>query len=373
MNELLRVGIIGCGAIAQIMHIPYIIDYDDRFKLVAASDIDKGVLDAVADHYSIPSRYTNYQDLLAHDDIDAVFICHGGSHYDTIIAALDAGKHIFVEKPITWNVREAEDVAERVAKSDRVVQVGYHKLYDPAFGYAKKQVEQMQDLGYARITVLHPDNYLGLSPYRIRRGNGAVLEGHVDVSSWDAAVRGQLQAFATGVMAPLVDEVLGARQDDDRLRLGYGLLAASLIHQVYMMYAFLGEPKAVVSAEMWRDGLSIHAVIEYPQDIRCTLDWHYLSHVKDYREEYAFYGNHDRVLLQFPSPYLRNFPSPVIVQGGSGELAWEKRIIVSHDEAFRNEILAFYDNVRSASTPVSSVYEAVLHMDFLQQLINAVR
>lgn len=370
MPEPLRVGVIGCGAIAQIMHIPYLVEYE-QFVLVALSDVDGGTLDAVGERYGIAHRYTDYHDLLARDDIDAVVIAHGGSHRATTMAALDANKHVFVEKPLTWNLREAEEVATCASKSDRIVQLAYHKLYDPAFAYAREQIQQMSDLGFVRITVLHPVNELGFSPHRIRRGS-KVVEGHVDPGTLAYQHEMQVRDFATGETKLLVDEALGARKDDQRLRLGYGIICSSLIHQVYMLYGFLGEPKRVVNANIWRDGFSFHALVEYSGDLQVTLDWHFLSNLKDYREEYAFFGNYKRVMLQFPSPYFRNFPTPVIIQGGEGELAWEKRVIVSYDEAFRNEMLAFYDNVRSNTQPISSVSDAVKHSRFIQQLIDAV-
>jgi predicted dehydrogenase len=371
MNSPLRVGVVGCGAIAQIMHIPYLVEYREHFKLMALADMSRPVLDAVADFYHIADRYTDWRDLLARDDIDAVVLSHSGSHYATVMAALDANKHIFVEKPLAWNLREVEAIADRASKSDRIVQIGYHKLYDPGYTYAREAVQQMKDIGFSRITVLHPANELGFSPYRLRRGNGVIVEGHVDVGTWDEQIKGQLAAFATGEVAQLVDEALGERRTDPRMRLGYGIVTISLIHQIYMMYGFLGEPKRVVSADLWRDGESIHALIEYPNDLRVSIDWHFLSHLKDYREEYAFYGNHERVTLQFPSPYFRNFPSPVIIQGGEGELAWEKKITVSHDEAFRNELLAFHTNVVKNQTPATTVNDALKHARFSRSLIEA--
>lgn len=364
MSNPLRVGLIGCGAIAQIMHIPYLVEYE-QFELVALADVHQPTLDAVADRFGITQRYTDWRDLVARDDIEAVVICHSGSHRDSIIATLDADKHIFVEKPLAWNVREAEEVAARVAQSDRVVQVGYHKRYDPAFAYAKTELEKMRDVGFGRITVLHPANELGFSPYRIRRGDGVIDEGHIDPGAWDRQVQMQLNAFTGGELGPLVDEALGERKDDPRLQLGYGIITISLTHQIYMMYGFLGEPERVISTNIWRDGLSIHALVKYPDNLRVTLDWHFLSHLKDYREEYAFYGNHERVIVQFPGPYFRNFPSPVIVQGGEGELAWEKRVVVSLDEAFRNELLNFYSNVRQGNTPPTTVEEAVKHLSLI--------
>ncbi len=264
-------------------------------------------------------------------------------------------------------------MAARAAKSDRVVQLGYHKLYDPGFLYAKEQVAKMHNLGYARITMLHPSNALGLHHHRIRRGDGVIEEGHVDVPPWEPFVKAAYESCAGGAVAPLVDEALGPRKADRRLRMAYGMLVQSIIHQVYTLHGFLGDPLRAVSLETWREGMSIHAVIEYPGDLRCTLDFQYLPVLKNYFEEYAFFGNQDRVLLQLPSPYLKNAPSPVIVQGGDGELAWEKKITVSYMEAFRNEMLAFYDNVRGHKTPRTTVQDALKHTRFIQQLIDVAR
>src|SRR5262249_52843333 len=147
MAAPLRIGVVGCGAIAQIMHIPYLVDYE-QFELVALADASRPVLDAVGDRYKIARRYVDWREMFAQEDIEAVALLHSGSHHDTTIAALDANKHVFVEKPIAWNVREAEEVAARAAKSDRTVQIGYHKLYGPAIPYVKEQIKKMHDLGF---------------------------------------------------------------------------------------------------------------------------------------------------------------------------------------------------------------------------------
>ncbi len=373
MNPL-RIGVIGCGAIAQAMHLPHMFDYPEDFQVVALADSHRPTLDAVGERYRVAERSTDWRDIMARGDVDAVALLHGGSHYPTLVAALDAGKHVFVEKPITWSLTEAADAAERVRRSDRIVQVGYHKLYDPAFGYAKEQLQQMHDVGFGRITVLHPENQLGLSPHRIRRGDGAIDEGHIEPPSAADVIAGGLQGSYSDAIRADVDTALGERKDHAALRVAHGFLTVSVIHQIYMLYGFLGEPKRVISADVWRGGLSIHTVIDYGDDLHVTLDWHYLSQVKDYREEYAFYGHHDRVTMQLPAPYFRNFPSPVILQGGDGELAWEKRVIVSYEEAFRLELTAFYENVRAGQQPQwGAVEDAVRHMAFIQQIVDAAR
>lgn len=366
------IGVVGCGAIAQLSHIPNLLSDDDRFRLMALSDMNRELLEEVADHFNIIDRYIDFRELLDREDIEAVLICHSGSHRDTVLAALNRNKDVFVEKPLAWNLREAQEVAGAAQRSDRIVQVGYHKLYDPAFPVAKQYVDQIEDLGFVRITVLHPTNELGLSPHRIRRGRGEVLEGHIDPGSWAYQLQMQREGLTGGNLSPLVDEALGVRKDDLHLRQCYGNIVISLIHNVYMMYGFLGPPKRLRSAEYWREGMSIHLLVEYSDDLCCSLDWHYLSHLKDYREEYSFYGNRQRVSLQFPSPYFLHFPSPVILQGGEGELAWEKRIVVSYDEAFHCELRAFHENIIKRQSPRTGVVDALQHMRFLQEIISTI-
>jgi len=355
-----------------MMHIPYLTEYE-QFELIALADVYEPILEDVGNRYGIQRRYRDWQTMFAQEDIEAVILTHAGSHHDAVIDALDAGKHIFVEKPLAWNLREVREIAIRVEKSDRIVQVGYHKRYDPGYRYAREQVQQMDDIGFARITVLHPPDEMGHSIYRIRRGHGLIRDGHIPVLPWEQQVAGMLEGLAGGNLASLVDEALENRKEDPTFRLAYGILTISVIHQVYTLFGFLGNPERVLSTDIWREGLSIHSVLAYPDNLRVTIDWHFLSHLKDYREEYAFYGNHQRVQFHLPSPYFRNFPSPVIIQGGEGELSWEKKVIVSYDEAFRNELLAFYDNVRKEKEPETNVREAVQHAEIIQEMIGIAR
>jgi predicted dehydrogenase len=373
MNTL-NIGLIGCGAIAQLAHIPYLTNDETRFRLVALADTHAPTLEAVANHHHIEQRFTDWREMLRLPELDAVVICHAGSHRESVLAALDAEKHVFCEKPLAWNVREVEEVAARAARSNRIVQVGYHKLYDPAFAYAREHLHQMRDLAYGQITVLHPWNDLGLSMHRIRRGDGLFREGHIEPGDFAEQPALHEQGLAGGDLAPLTDEALGERKGDQRLRVAYGITTISLIHQVYTLFGFLGAPSRIVEATCWRGGLSIHALFEYPNDFRLSLDWHHLHNLKDYREEYAFYSNHERLAFQLPSPYFLHFPSPVTIQGHDGELAWEKRVIVSYAEAFQEELRAFHHNVITQQQPTwGKVSDAVAHSRFIQQLIEQMR
>ncbi|NOG48482.1 MAG: hypothetical protein HND48_02810 [Chloroflexi bacterium] len=95
-------------------------------------------------------------------------------------------------------------------------------------------------------------------------------------------------------------------------------MTVSVIHQIYMLFGLLGDPVRVMHTEVWRQGMSISALIEFPGQVHCTLNWHNLPYLNDYRETYSLAGNRQRLRLEFPGPYYRNLPTPVVLQGGAG-------------------------------------------------------
>src|SRR5688572_24710636 len=119
----LRVAVIGCGHIAQWMHIPYLRELDDRFEIVAACDISRKVVDRVADFYQIPARFTSYQAMLEEVKPDACLIATV-DHYEPALHSIEAGAHVLVEKPMCLLLEEAEHLAARAEQLDRVIQVG---------------------------------------------------------------------------------------------------------------------------------------------------------------------------------------------------------------------------------------------------------
>ncbi len=104
--EKVRVGVIGVGQIGK-QHL-------DNYKkiegaeVVAIADVNESEANRVAGVYGIPNVYTNFRDLLARDDIQAVDVClHNNFHAGVTIAALEAGKHVFCEKPMAGAYADA--------------------------------------------------------------------------------------------------------------------------------------------------------------------------------------------------------------------------------------------------------------------------
>jgi predicted dehydrogenase len=136
----LRVGVIGCGRIAQAAHLPALARAEGA-ELVAVCDPSAVLSRGVGRRYDVPST-TDTAELLARDDVDAVLIAVPDRlHLPVTAQALDAGKHVLVEKPLAATVVEAEEIAALAAASGLAVQVGAMKRHDPGIQFAMGAVQ----------------------------------------------------------------------------------------------------------------------------------------------------------------------------------------------------------------------------------------
>jgi predicted dehydrogenase len=128
----LRVGLIGTGLIAQVMHLHYLAELGDRFEVAAVCDIAGDSARACAERYRIPAVFTDWRELIRHP-LDAVLVLTSGSHAPAAEAAARAGRHVFVEKPMCFSVPEGRAMVAAAEEAGVTLMVGYPKRYDPAF------------------------------------------------------------------------------------------------------------------------------------------------------------------------------------------------------------------------------------------------
>jgi len=87
----------------------------------------------------------------------------------------------------------------------------------------------------------------------------------------------------------------------------------------------------------------------------------------------AYYGRGSRVRLVFPSPFFRNMPTPVIVEGMENGKPFEKRVIASMKEAFKEEMLYFAECVQHSKTPITTPEEARGDVALLHNIFHAIK
>lgn len=138
-----RVGIIGNGGICKGAHLEEYIN-DDRVEVVALCDIIEERAQFLRDNYFPDADvYTDYKELLKDESIDSVDICTPNYLHSIIaVAAFEAGKHVFCEKPDAVSVEEAVRMNEAAKKAGKTLMIMRNNRFVAASKYAKKYIEK---------------------------------------------------------------------------------------------------------------------------------------------------------------------------------------------------------------------------------------
>jgi predicted dehydrogenase len=141
MSKTFKIGYIGAGGIAgsQIKHLKKY----EGVEVVACSDVSDKSLAKMKTEHGIAKTYTDYKAMLRDEpELDAISVCTpNGLHAEHTIAALNAGKHVMVEKPMSMTVAEAKDMIACAKKSGKHLIIGFQWRFDPKTEVIRKQIE----------------------------------------------------------------------------------------------------------------------------------------------------------------------------------------------------------------------------------------
>jgi predicted dehydrogenase len=150
-----QVGIIGCGEIAQVVHIPTLNFLSDLFQITYLCDISRAALThckAKVVGLEAPKTTTDPEELCASPNVDVVFVINSDEYHALhAVLALSHNKHVFVEKPMALNDRDANAIIEAEMLSEGRVMVGYMRRFAPAFEDAIREIGGMDKILYARV------------------------------------------------------------------------------------------------------------------------------------------------------------------------------------------------------------------------------
>ncbi|AXY25016.1 inositol 2-dehydrogenase [Suicoccus acidiformans] len=141
--EKLNVGIVGLGRLGKI-HAHHLAESIGAFHLYAACSVVDSELDYAKENLGVEKVYRDYGEMLADDAIDAVvLVTPSHQHCGQIIQGLEAGKHVFCEKPLGLELEEMLRVEKAVEEHpNQVFMLGFMRRYDESYMYAKELVDQ---------------------------------------------------------------------------------------------------------------------------------------------------------------------------------------------------------------------------------------
>ena len=158
MARLIKVGIIGCGGIANGKHMPSLSRVADC-EMVAFCDIIPERAEKAAKDFGTADAkvYTDYKELLADPEIEVVHVCTPNrSHSFITVDALHAGKHVMCEKPMAINSAEAKKMLDAAKETGKKLSIGYQSRFRDDSQFMKKEAEDgtFGDIYYAKATAI---------------------------------------------------------------------------------------------------------------------------------------------------------------------------------------------------------------------------
>ncbi len=140
-GEKMRVGVIGTGKIACVLHLnEYSLNPDA--DLVAICDNDPGRLKIAADRYGLRKTYSDYPKMLAQENLGAVSVCLPNYlHHPVTMAALEAGVNVLVEKPMALNSKDAAEMIATAKANKKLLMVSQTQRFSPVHQKAKEVVD----------------------------------------------------------------------------------------------------------------------------------------------------------------------------------------------------------------------------------------
>jgi scyllo-inositol 2-dehydrogenase (NAD+) len=211
----LAVGLVGLGRLGKV----YARDLSARLEettLVAVADLDRALAERIAEDFDVPRAYANAEELIADPMVEAVVVASPThTHRDVAIAALNARKPTFCEKPLALSLNECRAIEDAVKQSGTFFQMGFMRRFDPGYAAAKQRIEN----GLIGAPVVFKSTSRDPFPPSVEYANPASSGGilvdmgihDIDLARW---FMGEVETV-TAVAGTLVYPELGAVGDFD--------------------------------------------------------------------------------------------------------------------------------------------------------------
>jgi predicted dehydrogenase len=297
VSRRLRVGVVGGGLIAQAIHLPNLARLDGEFELVAMADVSRRVAEGLAQRNAPARPYVEWEAMLDGERLDAVVVCSPhGTHAEVVLAALDRGLHVLVEKPLCIVPDDAAAICRRRDEAGLVVQVGYMKRFDAAYEAFLAALPSTPD-GLRLVDVVTYDPWMAREPFvpwsRMLRGDD------VPPAVVDAGARAEAEQVGRAV----------GSSDEAAVRAYSYTFLACLVHDVNLVHGALdriGARGAVepLAAAAWAGGDAASFTARLPGGAAWHCAWVLLPGQMEFRERASLYFDDAVHELELGAPYL---------------------------------------------------------------------
>jgi predicted dehydrogenase len=353
----IRIGIIGCGEVTQINHLPSLKFLEDQFEVTAVSDVSASVLEAVGNLHHVSHRFLDYRDLLKSSQVDAVLITTPHAyHAPQTLAALEHGKHVLVEKPMAMTLEDADAVIAAQKRTGLIVQVGYMRRYASAFEEAVTRVKKLESIRLARVhAVIGRNEFFSSSNSKVIRGSD--VPAQVIEAGKQLHQRKMHQAIGEASRA---------------LTTVYELMVGLCTHDLSAMRELIGIPKKVLYATQRQGGLYISAAFDYGEFV-CHFETT-IDQIPRFDSHLEVFGNTQVLKVQYDTPYVRHLATKLeIISATPDNGVHLETIQPAFEDNFTREWRAFHRNVSTGSAPKTNPEDYRHDLELFAQMIKCIR
>lgn len=327
----MQVAIVGCGTIAQIMHIPNVVELPET-DLAALVDPAENVTADLGERYNVTSEYCYQKSdrMFAEraDELDAVIVTTPmQTHVDIVEAALSAGLHTLVEKPLAVTPRDADRLVAAAETSDVTAMVAYNRRFELAYQRLAEELAEVETVD-------------SVTAYSVDADFSRSLPDIYDLIQPD--LDEQFVKQSTTKRREQCKQAVGV--DDDEMAAAYDFQLEHVCHDINALRGLFGEVTAIEHVDFVRDGFFGTAHLVYDGGERVLLQTG--DSERHFHEQFLRIDAPDRVLrLEFDHPFVRYNAATLSIRSGREETA-DCEYNPTREESFKRELEQFVDCIR---------------------------
>ncbi|RPB05512.1 NAD(P)-binding protein [Choiromyces venosus 120613-1] len=351
MSTPINIGIIGCGEVAQVVHIPTLTFLPELYRITYLCDISPSAVSHAAS--KIPSQQPvfttqNAKELCSSPLVDAVLVLGSDEfHAEHVLLALKHDKHVFVEKPVTLTRKDALNIVECEKNSEGRVMVGYMRRYAAVVEDAIAEIGGREKIIYARVRdIIGPNStFVGQS--------GTFPKKFSDFAPEDTS---ELVKRAKGMASEELMEH-GVPATEQSIRMYRGLTGLGS-HDLSLMREILGMPVrgnptlgASLRMPVWNVLFNYgHFTVLYESGFHKIPIFD--AHIEVYSENKS-------VLIQYDTPFVKGLPVTMTVRENMDGKFVERFVRNTYEDPYTLELKSFYRAIREGGKIKTDMSDAL--------------
>lgn len=354
---MVKVGIIGVGTVSQLMHLPILSGLHDLYRITAVSDVSPGQLQFIAEKYHAKA-YADPYALVKDPEVEAVFVCSPDQyHAEYALAAIEAGKHVFVEKPVTLCIEDLQKLIEaEKAHPDQICMVGYMRRYGSGFLKCKELLRaDERKIEYMRFRdiILEGDFFMGQTrmPYLC--------------SDLPGAVKAESAARRTEQVVRALGKDCTAQQ-----RITYVMLTGLGCHTLAAVRELVGLPVKIESVSV--QGEHVIIVFRY-RDFLAVYEILNDQDVVQFDAAIEIYQHDRRMKIKYETPYLRYQPQTFEVVESTKSDTSTTLYGPDYRDPFEDEVKYYHDCIVSGTRPKSDFQDAMADLELFRDICQMIK